>query len=65
MTAAFSPDVQLFGEASGPASRGAKVAALHLHESLLMEFEKLFDIRDKDRDRSKWRRLLNMKKPKK
>ena len=44
MTAAFSPDVQLFGEASGPASRGAKVAALHLHESLLMEFDEL--IRD-------------------
>ena len=35
-----------------------------VEESLLTEFEKLFTIRDKDRDRSKWRRLLNMKGPK-
>ena len=31
--------------------------------ALLAEFEKLFTIRDRDTDRSKWRRLLNMKKP--
>lgn len=36
-----------------------------VEESLLQEFEKLFEIRDKDRDRSKWRRLLNMNTPKK
>lgn len=32
-------------------------------DALLAEFKKLFEIREKDRDRSKWRRLLNMKKP--
>lgn len=31
--------------------------------ALLSQFEKLFAIRDQDTDRSKWRRLLNMKKP--
>ena len=34
-----------------------------VEKALLGEFQKLFDIRDKDTDRSKWRRLLNMKKP--
>ncbi len=34
-----------------------------VEKALLAEFEKLFDIRDHDTDRSKWRRLLNMKKP--
>lgn len=33
-----------------------------VEEALLAEFEKLFAIRDADTDRSKWRRLLNMKK---
>lgn len=33
-----------------------------VEESLLGQFEKLFAIRDNDRDRSKWRRLLTMKK---
>ncbi len=33
-----------------------------VEKALLGEFEKLFEIRDKDTDRSKWRRLLNMKK---
>ncbi len=31
--------------------------------ALLEEFKKLFEIRQQDTDRSKWRRLLNMKKP--
>ncbi len=31
--------------------------------ALLKEFEKLFELRDKDTDRGKWRRFLNMKKP--
>jgi len=31
--------------------------------SLHKQFHQLFEIRDKDTDRSKWRRLLNMKKP--
>ncbi len=35
-----------------------------VEKALLAEFKKLFDIRDHDTDRSKWRRLLNMKKPK-
>jgi 1-acyl-sn-glycerol-3-phosphate acyltransferase len=34
-----------------------------VEKALLAEFNKLFDIRAKDTDRSKWRRLLNMKKP--
>lgn len=34
-----------------------------VEDALLAEFQKLFAIRDKDTDRSKWRRLLNMKKP--
>jgi 1-acyl-sn-glycerol-3-phosphate acyltransferase len=34
-----------------------------VESALLAEFQKLFTIRDKDTDRSKWRRLLNMKKP--
>ena len=34
-----------------------------VEKALLGEFQKLFDIRDHDTDRSKWRRLLNMKKP--
>lgn len=34
-----------------------------VEKALLGEFQKLFEIRDKDTDRSKWRRLLNMKKP--
>lgn len=34
-----------------------------VEKALLSEFEKLFKIRDNDTDRSKWRRLLNMKKP--
>ncbi len=33
-----------------------------VEKALLSEFQKLFAIRDKDTDRSKWRRLLNMKK---
>lgn len=36
---------------------------LKVEKALLAEFEKLFKIRDTDTDRSKWRRLLNMKKP--
>ena len=36
-----------------------------VEEALLGEFKKLFAIRDKDTDRSKWRRLLNMRKPNK
>ena len=35
-----------------------------VEKALLGEFGKLFGIRDKDTDRSKWRRLLNMKKSK-
>lgn len=34
-----------------------------VEKALLGEFQKLFTIRDKDTDRSKWRRLLNMRKP--
>lgn len=34
-----------------------------VEKALLAEFEKLFEIRDHDTDRSKWRRLLNMRKP--
>jgi len=34
-----------------------------VEKALLGEFQKLFEIRDNDTDRSKWRRLLNMKKP--
>jgi len=34
-----------------------------VEKALLSEFQKLFTIRDNDTDRSKWRRLLNMKKP--
>ncbi len=34
-----------------------------VEKALLAEFEKLFAIRDHDTDRSKWRRLLNMRKP--
>ena len=34
-----------------------------VEKALLAEFERLFEIRDKDTDRSKWRRLLNLKKP--
>jgi len=34
-----------------------------VEEALLGEFKKLFEIRDHDTDRSKWRRFLNMKKP--
>ena len=34
-----------------------------VEKALLSEFHKLFEIRDKDTDRSKWRRLLNMRKP--
>ena len=33
-----------------------------VEKALLSEFHKLFEIRDKDTDRSKWRRLLNMKR---
>lgn len=33
-----------------------------VEKALLGEFKKLFEIRDNDTDRSKWRRLLNMKK---
>lgn len=36
-----------------------------VEQALLTEFKKLFDIRDSDRDRGKWRRFLNMKKPNK
>jgi 1-acyl-sn-glycerol-3-phosphate acyltransferase len=35
-----------------------------VEKALLSEFHKLFEIRAKDKDRGKWRRLLNMKKPK-
>jgi 1-acyl-sn-glycerol-3-phosphate acyltransferase len=35
-----------------------------VEKALLGEFQKLFEIRDKDTDRSKWRRLLNRRKPK-
>jgi 1-acyl-sn-glycerol-3-phosphate acyltransferase len=34
-----------------------------VERALLSEFHKLFEIRNKDTDRSKWRRLLNMRKP--
>ena len=34
-----------------------------VEKALLGEFQKLFTIRDNDTDRSKWRRLLNMRKP--
>jgi len=34
-----------------------------VEESLYKQFGELFEIRDNDTDRSKWRRLLNMKKP--
>ena len=47
-----------FGDAETQKKMKKKVEA-----ALLGEFKKLFDIRDKDTDRSKWRRLLNMKKP--
>jgi len=34
-----------------------------VEDSLHKQFQELFEIRDHDTDRSKWRRLLNMKKP--
>ena len=34
-----------------------------VEDALHQQFTELFEIRDHDRDRSKWRRLLNMKKP--
>ena len=34
-----------------------------VEKALHTQFKELFEIRDKDTDRSKWRRLLNMKKP--
>ena len=34
-----------------------------VEDALHQQFTELFEIRDNDRDRSKWRRLLNMKKP--
>ncbi|MDB5281330.1 MAG: hypothetical protein JWO06_405, partial [Bacteroidota bacterium] len=34
-----------------------------VESALHKQFQELFDIRDHDTDRSKWRRLLNMKKP--
>jgi hypothetical protein len=35
-----------------------------VEKALHSQFTQLFEIRAKDNDRSKWRRLLNMKKPK-
>ena len=35
-----------------------------VERSLYKQFGELFEIRDNDRDRSKWRRFFNMKKPK-
>ena len=34
-----------------------------VEDSLHKQFTELFEIRDHDTNRSKWRRLLNMKKP--
>ncbi len=40
-----------------------KLIKSRVEDALLSEFKKLFEIRDNDRDRSKWRRFLNMQKP--